>query len=82
MKIELKEFERYPMIEIGDVLICENGFKYLIGTDGDYLKLISIGEHECDIIDKKYNFKSLIEDLDHLGWQRIIKGESLKLIEL
>ena len=82
MKIELKEFEGCPMVEAGDLLICENGFKYLIGTEGNYFKLISIGEHECDIIEEQYTFKSLIKELDYLGWQRIIKSESLKLIEL
>ena len=82
MKIELKEVEGCPMVGAGDLLICENGFQYLIGTDGNYFKLISIDEHECDIIDEQYTFESLMKELDHLGWQRIIKSESLKLIEL
>ena len=82
MKIELRGSEGYAMVGSGDLLICENGFQYLIGTDGNYFKLISIGEHECDIIEDQYTFKSLIKELDYLGWQRIIKSESLKLIEL
>ena len=82
MKIELKEFENCPMVKAGDLVICKNGFQYFIGTDGNYFKLISIGEHECDIIDEQYTFKSLIQELDYLGWQRIITRESLKLIEL
>ena len=82
MKIELKEVEKQSMVKDGDFVVCRDGFQYLIGTDGSFFKLISIGEHECDIIDEQYTFKSLIKELDYLGWQRIIKSESLKLIEV
>ena len=80
MKIELKEFENYPMVEAGDLVICKNGFQYFIGTDGSYFKLISIDEFY--ISEEEYTFETLMEELDYLGWQRIIKSESLKLIEL
>ena len=82
MKIELKEFENCPMVKAGDLLICENGFQYLIGTDGNYFKLISIDEYECYISEDEYTLKSLIEELDELGLQRIVRSENLKLIEL
>ena len=82
MKIELKEFERYPMVEAGDLIVCKNETNYLIGTDGDYFKLISIDEDECYITEEVYTLKSLMEDLDRLGLQRIVRSENLKLIEL
>lgn len=80
MKVELKEVEECPTIEAGDLLICENGYKYLIATNGTYFQLISIDEFY--IIDDKYTFKSLMKNLDYLGCQRIIKSKDLKLIEL
>ena len=46
MKIELKEFESLPMVKAGDLVICENEFRFIIGTDGDYFRLITIDEHE------------------------------------
>ena len=82
MKIELKEVEGCPMVGAGDLLICENGFQYLIGTDGNYFKLISIDEDECYINEEVYTLESLMKELDHLGLQRIIRSENLKLIEL
>ena len=82
MKIELRGSKGYPMVKAGDLLICENGFQYLIGTDGDYFKLISIDEYECYISEDEYTFKSLMEELDHLGLLRIVRSENLKLIEL
>ena len=82
MKIELKEFENHPMVKAGDLLICENGFQYLIATDGDYFKLISIDEHECEITEEVYTPESLMKELDELGLQRIVRSENLKLIEL
>ena len=80
MKIELKEFESRPMVKAGDLVICENEFQFLIGTDGDYFRLITIDEFY--ISEEEYTFETLMEELDYLGWQRIIKSESLKLIEL
>ena len=80
MKIELKKIERYPMVEAGDLIVCKNGTNYLIGTDGDYFKLISTDE--CYICEEDYTFTSLMKELDYLDCQRIIKSESLKLIEL
>ena len=80
MKIELRELEKYPKVEAGDLVVCENGTNYLIGTDGDYFKLISIDE--CYISEEDYTFTSLMKELDYLDCQRIIKSESLKLIEL
>ena len=80
MKIELQEFERYPEVEAGDLVVCENGFKLLIGTDGEYFRLISIDE--CYISEDQYTFTSLIKELDYLGLKRVIKSENLKLIEL
>ena len=82
MKIELRGSKGYPMVKAGDLLICENGFQYLIGTDGDYFKLISIDEHECDITEEVYTLESLMKELDELGLQRIVRSENLKLIEL
>ena len=82
MKIELRGSEGYPMIEAGDLLICEYGLQYLVGTDGDYFRLITIDEHECYIGEEEYTLESLMEELDDLGLQRIIKSENLKLIEL
>ena len=82
MKIELRGSKGYPMIESGDLLICENGFQYLVGTDGNYFKLISIDEDECYISEEVYTLESLMEDLDRLGLQRIVRSENLKLIEL
>ena len=82
MKIELRGSKGYPMVKGGDLLICENGFQYLIGTDGDYFKLISIDEHECDITEEVYTLESLMKELDELGLQRIVRSENLKLIEL
>ena len=80
MKVELRGSENYPMIEAGDLLVCEDGFQYLIGTDGDYFKLISVDE--CYICEDKYTFKSIMKELDRLGLQRIVRHENLKLIEL
>ena len=80
MKIELKEFEKYPKVEAGDLVVCKNGINYLIGTDGGYFKLISTDE--CYISEEDYTFTSLMKELDYLDCQRIIKSESLKLIEL
>ena len=82
MKIELREFESYPMVKAGDLVICENEFQYLIGSDGDYFRLISIDEHECDILEEVYTLESLMKELDELGLQRIVRSENLKLIEL
>ena len=82
MKIELKEFENYPMVGAGDLLICDNGFQYLIGTDGDYLKLIAIDEDGCYILEEEYTLESLMEELEDLGLQRIVRSDKLKLIEL
>ena len=82
MKIELKEFENRPMVKAGDLVICENEFQFLIGTDGDYFKLISIDEHECEITEEVYTPESLMKELDELGLQRIVRSENLKLIEL
>lgn len=80
MKIELREFEDYPMVEAGDLVICENGFKYLIGTDGAFFKLISI--EEFYISEEEYTFESLMKELGYLGLQRIVRSDNLKLIEL
>ena len=80
MKVELKEVEECPTIEAGDLVICENGYKYLIATNGTYFQLISIDEFY--IVDDKYTFTSLMKDLHYLGCQRIIKSKNLKLIEL
>ena len=82
MKIELRGSKGYPMVEAGDLLICEYGLQYLVGTDGDYFKLISIDEHECDITKEVYTLESLMKELDELGLQRIVRSENLKLIEL
>ena len=82
MKIELRELEKYPKVEAGDLVVCENEFQFLIGTDGDYFRLITIDEHECYIGEEEYTLESLMEELDDLGLQRIIKSENLKLIEL
>ena len=82
MKIELRGSKGYPMIESGDLLICENGFQYLIGTDGDYLKLIAIDEDGCYILEDEYTLELLMEELNELGLQRIVRSENLKLIEL
>ena len=82
MKIELKEFEGHPMVKAGDLVICENEFQFLIGTDGDYFRLITIDEHECYIGEEEYTLESLMEELDDLGLQRIVRSENLKLIEL
>ena len=82
MKIELRGSKGYPMVKAGDLLICENEFQFLIGTDGDYFRLITIDEHECYIGEEEYTLESLMEELDDLGLQRIIKSENLKLIEL
>ena len=82
MKIELKEFESRPMVKAGDLVICENEFQYLIGSDGNYFRLISIDEHECDILEEVYTLESLMKELDELGLQRIVRSENLKLIEL
>ena len=82
MKIELKEFESRPMVKAGDLVICENEFQFLIGTDGDYFRLITIDEYECYISEEVYTLKSLMEDLNRLGLQRIVRSENLKLIEL
>ena len=43
--------------------------------DGDYLKLIAIDEDE-------YTLESLMEELEDLGLQRIVRSDKLKLIEL
>ena len=80
MKIELKKIEDYPTVEAGDLVISKNGFKYLIGTDGAFFKLISIDEFY--ISEEEYTFETLMKELDYLGLQRIIKSENLKLIEL
>ena len=80
MKIELKEFESRPRVKAGDLVICENEFQFLIGTDGDYFRLISIDE--CYISEDQYTFTSLMKELDYLGLKRVIKSENLKLIEL
>ena len=82
MKIELKKIEDYPEVKAGDLVICENEFQFLIGTNGDYFRLITIDEHECYIGEEEYTLESLMEELDDLGLQRIIKSENLKLIEL
>ena len=82
MKIELKEVKKQPMVKDGDFVVCRDGFQYLIGTDGDYFRLITIDEHECYIGEEEYTLESLMEELDDLGLQRIIKSENLKLIEL
>ena len=80
MKIELKKIEDYPTVKAGDLVICKNGLQYLIGTDGADFKLISIDEFY--ISEEEYTFESLMKELDYLGWQRIVKSEDLKLIEL
>ena len=82
MKIELRVSKGYPMVKAGDLVICENEFQFLIGTDGDYFRLISIDEHECDILEEVYTLESLMKELDELGLQRIVRSENLKLIEL
>ena len=82
MKVELKEVEKQPMVKDGDFVVCRDGFQYLIGTDGDYFRLITIDEHECYIGEEEYTLESLMEELDDLGLQRMIKSENLKLIEL
>ena len=78
MKIELRGSEGYPMIEAGDLLICEYGLQYLVGTDGDYFKLISIDEHECEITEEVYTPESLMKELDELGLQRIVRSENFE----
>ena len=80
MKVELKEVEKQPMVKDGDFVVCRDGFQYLIGTDGADFKLISIDEFY--ISEEEYTFETLMEELDYLGLQRIIKSENLKLIEL
>ena len=82
MKIELRRSKGYPIVKAGDLVICENEFQYLIGTDGNYFRLISIDEHECDILEEVYTLESLMKELDGLGLQRIVRSENLKLIEL
>ena len=82
MKIELKEVEKQPMVKDGDFVVCKDGFQYLIGTDGDYLKLIAIDEDGCYILEEDYTLESLMTELEDLGLQRIIKSDNLKLIEL
>ena len=82
MKIELKEVEKQPMVRDGDFVVCKDGFQYLIGTDGDYLKLIAIDEDGCYILEEDYTLESLMTELEDLGLQRIIRSENLKLIEL
>ena len=82
MKIELKEVEKQPMVRDGDFVVCKDGFQYLIGTDGDYLKLIAIDEDGCYILEEDYTLESLMTELEDLGLQRIVRSESLKLIEL
>ena len=82
MKVELKEIEKQPMVKAGDLVICENEFQFLIGTDGDYFRLITIDEDGCYILEDEYTLKSLMEELDELGLQRIVRSENLKLIEL
>ena len=82
MKIELKEFENHPMVKAGDLVICENEFQFLIGTDGDCFRLITIDEHECYRGEEEYTLESLMEELDDLGLLRIVRSENLKLIEL
>ena len=80
MKIELKKIEDYPEVKAGDLVICKNGFQYLIGTDGAGFKLISIDEFY--ISEEEYTFESLMEELCYLGLQRVVRSENLKLIEL
>ena len=82
MKIELKEVEKQPMVRDGDFVVCKDGFEYLIGTNGDYLKLIAIDEDGCYILEEDYTLESLMTELEDLGLQRIIRSENLKLIEL
>ena len=50
--------------------------------DGDYFRLITIDEHECYIGEEEYTLESLMEELDDLGLQRIVRSDKLKLIEL
>ena len=50
--------------------------------DGDYLKLIAIDEDGCYILEDEYTLESLMEELDDLGLQRIVRSDKLKLIEL
>ena len=82
MKIELKEVKKHPVVKAGDLVICRYGFQYLIGTDGDYLKLIAIDEDGCYILEDEYTLESLMEELEDLGLQRIVRSDKLKLIEL
>ena len=82
MKIELKKIEKQSMVKDGDFVVCRDGFQYLIGTDGDYLKLIAIDEHECYILEEVYTLESLMKELDDFGLLRIVRSENLKLIEL
>ena len=82
MKIELKEVEKQSMMRDGDFVVCKDGFQYLIGTDGDYLKLIAIDEDGCYILEDEYTLELLMEELNKLGLQRIVRSENLKLIEL
>ena len=67
MKVELKEVEKQPMVKDGDFVVCRDGFQYLIGTDGDYLKLIAVGEDECYILEEDYTLESLMTELEDLG---------------
>ena len=82
MKIELKEVEKQSMVRDGDFVVCKDGFQYLIGTDGDYLKLIAIDEDGCYILEDEYTLELLMEELEDLGLQRIVRSDKLKLIEL
>ena len=50
--------------------------------DGDYLKLIAIDEDGCYILEDEYTLELLMEELNELGLQRIVRSENLKLIEL
>ena len=80
MKVELKKIEDYPTVKAGDLVICKNGLKYLIGTDGADFKLISIDGFY--ISEEEYTFESLMEKLCYLGLLRVVESENLKLIEL
>ena len=82
MEVELKEVKKQPIVEAGDLVICRYGFQYLIGTDGDYFRLISIADNGCYVCEEKYTLGALMEDLNNLGLQRIVKSHNLKLIEL
>ena len=82
MKVELKEVDKQTMVKDGGLVVCRDGFQYLIGTDGDYLKLIAIDEDGCYILEDEYTLESLMEELKDLGLQRIVRSDKLKLIEL